>query len=121
MYKYIKGAIFVEIAYELYLDRHPVSSYSDIARESICVYVDQNSDKLGGFDENNFPKVVEIDESLFFKRKYNRGRLTDGQWYIGGIERGKNVFIETVNNRNKQIILRVIQENVRPGTIVITN
>ena len=28
---------------------------------------------------------VEIDESLFGKRKYNRERLCNGQWVLGGI------------------------------------
>ena len=30
-----------------------------------------NPNEVGGFDENGDPKDVEIDESLFFKRKYN--------------------------------------------------
>ncbi|KAG8227915.1 hypothetical protein J437_LFUL011843 [Ladona fulva] len=33
-------------------------------------------------------KVVEIDESKFGKRKFNRGRLVEGKWVFGGIERG---------------------------------
>ena len=37
--------------------------------------------------------VVEVDESKFGKRKYNRGRKVDGCWVFGGIERvGKKVF-----------------------------
>ena len=30
-------------------------------------------------------KVVEIDESLIGKRKYNRGRIVRGKWLLGGI------------------------------------
>ena len=29
-------------------------------------------------------KVVEIDESKFGKRKYNRGKYQDGHWVFGG-------------------------------------
>ena len=37
--------------------------------------------------------VVEVGESKFGKRKYNRGRKVDGCWVFGGIERvGKKVF-----------------------------
>ena len=30
---------------------------------------------------------VDIDESKFGRQKYNRGRLVEGQWVFGGVER----------------------------------
>lgn len=45
------------------------------------VYIDdlnRNSARLGGHG-----KVVEIDEARFWKRKYNRGRIIEGQWVLG--------------------------------------
>jgi transposase len=84
--------------------------------------VESNSERLGGYDENGQPKIVEIDESLFFKSKYNRGRQTAGQWYVGGVERGsKRVFLIPVSNRNAETMTRIIVDNVLPGTIVITD
>ena len=40
-------------------------------------------------------QVVEIDESKFGKRKYNKGHRVEGQWLFGGIKRssGKNFLI----------------------------
>jgi transposase-like protein len=77
---------------------------------------------LGGRDEFGIPKVVEIDESLFFRAKYNRGNHTIGQWYVGGVERGsKKVFLVPVASRNTATLLQVIQDHVLPGSIVITD
>ena len=33
--------------------------------------------------------IVEIDEAKFGKWKYNRGRVVDGNWVLGGIYRDK--------------------------------
>ena len=39
-------------------------------------------------------KIVEIDESLFGRRKYNRGKRVKGKWILGGTERGsKECFL----------------------------
>ncbi len=47
-------------------------------------------------------KVVEIDESKFGNRKYNRGRYKEGHWVFGGVERGdtNDVFMVEVNDRS---------------------
>lgn len=67
-------------------------------------------------------KIVEIDESKFGKRKYQRGRLVDGQWILGGIEReSKKCFLVPVNARNKETLYPIITEWVRPGTTIITD
>jgi hypothetical protein len=37
--------------------------------------------------ESKFHINMEIDESKFGKRRYNRGRRVDGCWVFGGVER----------------------------------
>jgi transposase-like protein len=122
MYKYLNRTSMQDIAFELNVNRGTVAEYADLVREAIAEHIFSENERLGGLNPDGTNKVVEIDESLFFKRKYSRGRLTDGQWYIGGIERGsKKAFIVPVQNRNTETIRHVINENVHPGTIVITD
>ena len=76
---------------------------------------------LGGVDEDKRPIEVEIDESLFFKRKFNRGRLGRGTWIFGAIERvsGKYFFVP-VERRDSATLLGIINERIRPGTGIIS-
>ena len=67
-------------------------------------------------------KVVEIDESKFGKRKYNKGRYVEGHWVFGGIERdSKDAFMVEVPNRTAATLLPIIQRYVRPGSIVMSD
>ncbi len=51
----------------------------------MCTVVSDHPVQIGGVG-----KVVEIDESKFGRRKYNRGRYRDGHWVFGGVKRGTN-------------------------------
>ena len=51
-------------------------------------------DRIGG---NN--AIVEIDESKFGRRKYNRGHRVEGVWVVGAVER-----------INKRIVLRYVEK-----------
>ena len=69
-------------------------------------------------------RVVEVDEAKFGKRKFNTGRIVDGSWVCGGIERGTNLCFLAVcpdNIRNQPTLLRLIQRYVAPGTTIITD
>ena len=67
-------------------------------------------------------KTVEIDESKFGKRKYNRGRYVEGHWVFGGIERDSSeAFMVEVQDRSAATLLPIILEHVRPGTNIISD
>jgi hypothetical protein len=70
IYKYISGISFVDIACELNVDRQTAGGISDLIRECICEFISKKSEFLGRYDEYGFSKIVEIDEGMFFKRKY---------------------------------------------------
>ncbi|KFD49661.1 hypothetical protein M514_09493 [Trichuris suis] len=62
-------------------------------------------------------KTVELDETMFCRRKYNRGRSYGRQqWVFGGTcrETGES-FVELVNDRTTATLLPIILRHVQPG------
>uniref|UniRef100_A0A1X7V8Z4 ISXO2-like transposase domain-containing protein n=1 Tax=Amphimedon queenslandica TaxID=400682 RepID=A0A1X7V8Z4_AMPQE len=87
------------------------------AREVGLTVLERDSQPLGGPG-----KVVEVDESKFGKRKFNRGLRVDGQWVFGGIERGlKRCFMVTLQDRSVATLIPLIKKYILQGTKVITN
>ena len=64
-------------------------------------------------------RVVEIDECLFSKRKYNRGRVLQEQWISGGYDQvDKKGFLVPVPRRDATKLLPIVQQWVLPGTTI---
>lgn len=75
--------------------------------------------KLGGRG-----KTVEIDESMFgAKRKYNRGRVSEGTWVFGMVERctGRSLAFRVPNRSRETLVTRLVREFVEPGTVIISD
>lgn len=53
------------------------------------------------------------------KRKYNRGRIINGQWVFGTVERvsGK-MFIVPVKDRTNTTFIDIIKRRIAPGSII---
>jgi hypothetical protein len=120
--QHINEVSLVDIAFDLSLDRDTSSGNANLIREIICEYTSENNEMLGGTNDDGTSRIVEIDESLFFKRKHNRGRIQNRQWYIGGIEiKSRKCFIVPVDNRNSITMTRIISENSLLGTKIITD
>lgn len=81
---------------------HTAIDWSNFLREICTVWVANNPAVLGGLDPVTLqPKIVEVDETKFFHRKYARGAWHEGHWVVGGLERGnpRNSFLVEVPNR----------------------
>ena len=84
-----------------------VFDYKMYCRE-ICVniIINESDDQIGGIG-----LTVEIDESKFGKRKYNRSRVVEGQWVLGGICREtKEVFMMTLPSRDKNTLIPIFKK-----------
>ena len=59
---------------------------------------------------------VEIDESLFTRRKNHQGRVLPHQWVFGGYCRHtKEYFVYPVEDRSVATLIPIIADSVLPG------
>jgi transposase-like protein len=116
----------------LYLMKMPVSGLLDATTHSsttICEWTKFIRQLCG---ESIHPEtmriggpgiVVEIDETKLGKRKYQRGHRVEGVWVVAGVERTKEkkIFAVEVKDRSMETMRNVLNEYVRPGSIVYTD
>jgi hypothetical protein len=106
-----------DIARIIDVERHTLIDWGNFIRETISHYFLSNPIILGG-PEN----AVQIDESLFGgRRKYNRGNhhIHTKGWVFGAIEESTNRCVMwLVDRRNKQTLIPIIKQHIRPGTLI---
>ncbi|CAG2256387.1 unnamed protein product [Mytilus edulis] len=98
--------------------KETVNDYYNYCRE-ICCYVVENIKP----QKNGGPGlIVEIDEAKFGKRKYNRERVVDGNWVLGGICREtKEIFLMKVEKRDEDTLIPIIEQYVEKGSTSTTD
>jgi hypothetical protein len=67
--------------------------------------------------------IVEVDESKFGSRKYNKGHAIEGVWVVGGVARtpGRELFLEIVEERSTRTLTRILKKHIVPGSIIHTD
>jgi transposase-like protein len=67
-------------------------------------------------------RTVEIDESKFGRRKYNKGHRVEGQWVFGMVcrETGE-VMLLAVEKRDAATLVPIIQKWILPETTIISD
>lgn len=91
--------------------------WTQFFRDVCFDYFLQNPVQIGGPGT-----IVEIDESLFARRKYNRGRWVVQKWVFGGWDRDAKVgFLVYVQNRSANTLIPIIQQYILPGTTIYSD
>ena len=63
--------------------------------------------------------VVQIDETVIARRKYNRGRIVPQKWLFGAIDTiNKHFILKSVDSRDKTTLKTVIVDSICSGSIV---
>ncbi|GFO38369.1 hypothetical protein PoB_006487400 [Plakobranchus ocellatus] len=107
----------VHVMQETGVSKKTVIDWQNYIRDICAQYVIDHHVQLGGRN-----RTVEIDESKFMHRKYNRGRFRQGQWVLGMIERETdNCCLKPVDDRSACTLLPIIQQHVLPGTRIVTD
>ncbi|CAF0747971.1 unnamed protein product [Brachionus calyciflorus] len=104
---------------EIKISRYTVSKIFKYLRLCCCVFIDKTNIKLGGKS-----CIIEIDESLFGKVKYNKGKDLRKKkvWVFGLIERlSGRCYLQVVPNRKAETLLAIIYDHVLPGSIVYSD
>ena len=97
--------------------QHTIVDWNQYCRDVCVEYFTRHADQIGGPGA-----IVEIDESLFARRKNNVGHQVPEKWILGGYEPAtKKGFLVQVNDRSAATMLPIIQQWVAPGSTIWTD
>ncbi|KAF9764274.1 hypothetical protein NGRA_0711 [Nosema granulosis] len=67
--------------------------------------------------------TVEIDESKFVKRKYNRDHHVEGVWVLGMVDRSerKCVKLVIVEDRKKDTLHAMLKSSIKENSVIYTD
>ena len=109
-----RGMSQANLMRELSVASHTVVDWRQFMRDVAVTYFMNHPEQLGGPGV-----VVEIDESLFCRRKNNVGRMRQEMWVMGGYEQARRRgFLVRVDRRDAATLLPIIQQWVAPGSII---
>jgi transposase-like protein len=95
-----------------------IVAYLGHLRELVGSTLEEEDVRIGG------PGIiVEVDESKFGRRKYNRGHRVAGAWVLGGIEitEAAKFFVKVISWRDAETLLDCLSRYILTGSIIHTD
>lgn len=95
-----------------------INDWKNIITDFMASKLDEENIKIGGKNV-----IVQIDETAISKRKYDVGRILRNQqyWMVGGIDENENFFLKITQKRTRDILERIIVENVEEESTIWTD
>ncbi len=94
------------------LTKPTVIDWFNFLRDVCAKWMEANPPIVGGVGH-----VVQIDESVVSKAKYNRGRRVPERWIFGGYDTTMKLgFLHEVEDRSANTLLPLIKRYILPGT-----
>lgn len=108
---------FKTIQRELGFAEHTFVDWRSFLREVCALKIMSENVRLGGPGHE-----VQIDESLFARRKYHVGRYVKEQWIFGAIDCvTKDCILVPVNQRDQNTLLPIIAHYILPGSRIVSD
>lgn len=97
---------------EAAVNRQSIIDWFNFCRYECTNWIHLSPIEFSGFEEG-LPVVVKIVENIFLDGKYHRGRLNDGHWVFGAIERNsKRCILLEVDDCTAEMLEEVISEHI---------
>ena len=67
-------------------------------------------------------EIIEINESKFGKRKYNRGHSVEGIWVFGAVEWvTRNILLVPVERKSREVLEEIIFRSIDKNSVVYSD
>lgn len=114
MLKFSEETLVLTTSADLTLDKNTVSKWFAVFRSALAKSLEESAEKIGGEG-----RVVQIDETVIARRKYNRGRIVPQQWLFGAIDTVNSHYIlRCIDNRSKVVLKKIIVDTITENSTI---